>query len=725
MNTATTICFIGVFGNGVAPLAIYAAHAGHTVFGYDDVLNCQIKDLLISQKITILPETILPQKCDLVVYSSAIDTQIHELILHAKTRGIPCIRRGEFLQKITGNKKLIAIIGSHGKTSVCASIAEIINKNNIQADYILGAFFKNDKFLPSKFSDTSEFVVAEVDESDRTIDCFSPYATVALNFDDDHAENYNGLDGLKNSFNKIFERTEHFIFIPECSQVLNELTKNLSGKVKKYTICDEKPFYERNIETAKLVSDAVFGKKIDTNVEFVGAKFRNEIIGSIKNIVFLQDYAHHPTELDSLLRFLRKKFTDHTLHIIFQPHRFSRVAKYSESFAKVLQKFDQITLLPIYSAFEKTTPDVSSEDIFEKIDNSSKILLKNDLSYDTFRETCNLLHEYTNSKANKSVMIFVAAGSLTKISQLLVNEEKIRHVRYEMCEKHVKNSENFPLSDITTLKIGGIARLLVEPNNISELKSAVSLCKKYKIKPIIVGRCSNLLIRDDEVKQVFIKLSEQDFTDIKSESQNILICGAGAKLQSVCMAAAKANFANIEYLAGIPGTLGGAIMMNAGAHGHSVSEFVKSIDVMDENGEISTICKENIEFKYRETIGLENKIILSGTLEFKEQRSKADIIDKIEELRNWRLEKQPQQPNAGSVFKNPTNAAAGYLIEQVGLKGFRIGDVGFSEKHANFIVNYGNGKSSDVEKLIDIARFKVREKFGIFLENEIKIIENL
>lgn len=717
-----TICFVGVFGNGVAPLAIYAAHAGHTVFGHDDVLNHQIKDLLISQKITILPEKILTKKCDLIVYSSAIDTQTHELISQAKERKIPCIRRGEFLQKITENKKLIAIIGSHGKTSVCASIAEIILKNNIKADYILGAFFKNDKFLPSKFSETSEFVVAEVDESDRTIDCFSPYHTVALNFDDDHAENYNGLDGLKNSFEQIFDRTKHSIFMPKCSQVLNELANKSSGKVKNYTICDEKPFYEHNIDIAKFVSNDIFREEPNTNIEFVGAKFRNETIGSLEDVVFLQDYAHHPTELESLLQFLRKKFQDHTLHIIFQPHRFSRVAKYSEGFAKVLQKFDQITLLPIYSAFEKTIENASSEDIFEKIDNLSKILLKNDLSYDTFRAICNSLYEHTRSKKKKSVMIFVAAGSLTKISQLLVNEEKIHNLELELCEKNIKNVTNFPLAGATTLKIGGTARLLIEPNNIYELKTAISLCKKYEIKPIIIGRGSNLLIRDGKIEQVFIKLSGTYFTGIKPESENMLICGAGAKLQAACMAAAKENFANLEHLAGIPGTIGGAIMMNAGAHGHSISEFVKSIDVMDENGDISTICKEQIEFQYRETTGLENKIILSVTLEFKEQKSKADIMHKIEELRNWRLEKQPQQPSAGSVFKNPANFAAGYLIEQVGLKGFRIGDVGFSEKHANFIVNYGNGKSYDVEKLIDIARFKVREKFDIFLENEIKII---
>ncbi|MDR2629163.1 MAG: Mur ligase domain-containing protein, partial [Puniceicoccales bacterium] len=164
------ICMLGICGAGMAPLAIYLAQRGDVVYGWDDYVNLPIKDLLVSQRVIFMPEQVLPPNCDYVVRSSAVNEQGDSICQRAKKAGIEIFRRGEFLAKICRDRKLLAIVGSHGKTSVSGACVEILRHNGLTFDYVVGGFFKGNEISPSAYDEKSEWIVAEVDESDGTIE---------------------------------------------------------------------------------------------------------------------------------------------------------------------------------------------------------------------------------------------------------------------------------------------------------------------------------------------------------------------------------------------------------------------------------------------------------------------------------------------------------------------------------------------------------------------------
>lgn len=277
-----------------------------------------------------------------------------------------------------------------------------------------------------------------------------------------------------------------------------------------------------------------------------------------------------------------------------------------------------------------------------------------------------------------------------------------------------------PMKMHTTFKIGGNADIFCEPENTEELKNILKITKNREIKPLIIGNGSNMLISDNGIRGVVIKIGEK-MSSIEV-CGNRICAGAGAILSRISSAALKNSLSGFECLSGIPGSLGGAIYMNAGAYGAEISQVLKEALCVTPEGEIVTIKKEDMDFGYRQSVFMHNGyVIVSAVLEFCE--GKFDEIDaKIKELTKARCEKQPLNlPSAGSVFKRPEGYFAGKLIEDSGLKGYKIGGAEISEKHAGFIVNTGGAAAKDVLDLIKYAQDKVFENFGVKLEPEIKL----
>jgi UDP-N-acetylmuramate dehydrogenase len=260
------------------------------------------------------------------------------------------------------------------------------------------------------------------------------------------------------------------------------------------------------------------------------------------------------------------------------------------------------------------------------------------------------------------------------------------------------------LKEYTTFKIGGVAQFFAEAKNLDEVRALLGWCKKFKIPFLVLGRGSNVLFDDDGYKGLVIKSGFE----------------AGVSLHSLIQQTANKGLGGLEKLEGIPGTVGGAIFMNAGAHGQQISDCIKNVTSIKPNGEIVKRTKEECEFSYRSSIFKKlPEIILSAEFNFT-QMDIETIKKNRKEVLKWRLEKQPlQYPNAGSVFKNPANQSAGYLIESCGLKGHRIGDAEVSSLHANFIVNKGNATAKDVRALMDKITQEVKKTHGIDLEPEI------
>jgi UDP-N-acetylmuramate dehydrogenase len=281
-----------------------------------------------------------------------------------------------------------------------------------------------------------------------------------------------------------------------------------------------------------------------------------------------------------------------------------------------------------------------------------------------------------------------------------------------------KFTKNFPLSQYTSFKCGGKVKYLIYPEKIDEVKKIIEISKEFNKYFIFLGKGTNVLVSDDDFDGIVIStLKMKDFTFEKSK----IICECGLKISDILNLCIKNSLTGLEFLAGIPGTIGGGIKNNAGLKYQWISEKINWIEYLDtENLNIIKKDKKELNFDYRKS-EFKNEFIWKCAFFLKEGDRK-EIKEKINEYMKERKMKQPLGYSAGSIFKNPYPYYAGELIEKCGLKGYEIGDCYISEKHANFIINRGKGKSQDVYDLIKIIKQKVKEKFNINLELEIEII---
>jgi len=280
---------------------------------------------------------------------------------------------------------------------------------------------------------------------------------------------------------------------------------------------------------------------------------------------------------------------------------------------------------------------------------------------------------------------------------------------------------NEPLWKHTTFKIGGPAKYFIIPFDTQELICALNFASLNKIPFLVIGAGSNLLVSDKGIEGVVVKLSSEVFKKI-SFKDTALEAGAGCLLSSLINEAQQKGLAFLEFLTGIPGTVGGALVMNAGIPGKSISDFVEEVTVMDYSGKIKVLKRADIDFGYRRS-SLSDCIVLSVNL--KCVRCNAlDIKSRIKDYLDARKNSQELNlPSAGCVFKNPSIGPAGRLIDSCGLKGKMIGSARVSDKHANFIVNTGRAKAEDVFALMKLIIKDVESKFNVTLEPEIKIWE--
>lgn len=285
---------------------------------------------------------------------------------------------------------------------------------------------------------------------------------------------------------------------------------------------------------------------------------------------------------------------------------------------------------------------------------------------------------------------------------------------------HTIIRRNEPLARRTTLRVGGPADFFVEPGSESDLAEVVRLCAERRLPFLVLGRGSNLLVRDGGIRGVVISLSQPHFSRIEVSAPR-LRCGAGARLKAVAMEAKRHELTGFEFLEGIPGSVGGGLRMNAGAMGNEMFEVVESVRVMDFAGAVRECGAKEMDVSYRVCSTLERLIALEAVLAGRPGRREL-IERRMHEYSQRRWGSQPASPSAGCIFKNPLTVPAGRLIEELGLKGARVGGAWVSAEHGNFIVNDGNATARDILELIDLIRRRARAERGIDLETEVRIL---
>lgn len=278
-----------------------------------------------------------------------------------------------------------------------------------------------------------------------------------------------------------------------------------------------------------------------------------------------------------------------------------------------------------------------------------------------------------------------------------------------------------PMKKHISFRVGGPADILVKPNTEEELSSLVKFIKKENIPYLIIGNGSNLLVKDGGIRGIVIELSD-NFNNFEIDG-NLIKVQSGALLSIVGKAALREELKGFEFASGIPGTLGGALAMNAGAYGGEMKHIVKSVRVMDTDGNIHELSNEEMEFDYRKSIlSREKYIVLSAIIEL-EKGNYDEIKEKMADFTQRRVTKQPLSlPSAGSTFKRPTGYFAGKLIEDSGLRGLTLRGAQVSEKHCGFVVNLGDATAKDILDLIYVVKSTVNAKFGVILEEEVKIL---
>jgi len=293
---------------------------------------------------------------------------------------------------------------------------------------------------------------------------------------------------------------------------------------------------------------------------------------------------------------------------------------------------------------------------------------------------------------------------------------------YKKLKSKIDESQIFvnePMSKHTSFKVGGPADIFIKVKNLDELKYVLEISKKEQVT--IIGNGTNILVKDNGIRGIVVKL---DFKDVSKIDEETFEVGAGVPLIKLTKDAYDQSLTGLEFASGIPGTIGGAVKMNAGAYGGEMKDVVISTTYLDENMTIKTIDNKDHIFKYRNSVFCENEnyIIVKSIIKLK-KGEKSSIKDIMEQNSNSRKEKQPiNYPNAGSIFKRGDGYIPAKLIDEAGLKGYNIGGAYVSDKHAGFIVNKGNATAKDICNLIEHVKKVVNEKFGVELQLEIKIL---
>lgn len=300
-----------------------------------------------------------------------------------------------------------------------------------------------------------------------------------------------------------------------------------------------------------------------------------------------------------------------------------------------------------------------------------------------------------------------------------ISENIILDIQNKLPSLSLKLDE--PMSLHTSFGIGGKVKLMAMPSSITELKNLCYILKEYKIEPYIIGRGSNLLVSDEYHDKIFINTT--GIKEIEVLEGAGIVASAGANLSNLAVVAKNSSLTGLEFAHGIPGTVGGAIYMNAGAYGGEISDDLVSVTFLDEDYNVVMKSKEDLDFSYRHSIFGEKKWLILEAMWKLETANKEDIAEKMRTYAEKRTSSQPlNYPSAGSTFKRPKDGFAAAMIDQSGLKGLRVGGAEVSTKHAGFVVNVDKASFSDVIELMEQIIKKVQADHGVNLEAEVKII---
>ena len=684
---------------------------------------------------------------DLVVFSSAIKID-NPILMNAHDSGKPAVRRAEALAAIMQGKRGIIIAGMHGKTTTSAMTAHVLREAGLHPSHYVGAEIP---LLESNahWDPRGEYFVAEGDESDGTLRCFHPEHVLILNIEEEHLDFYVDLAAIEKVFAQLIAQTTDTVFFNADDVNTARLCAGRKSAVS-YGFSENAHYRGTDIDLrdfasffcvyfqGKQLGEAVLNvpgrhnihnaigvialanelgipfEKIAASLrKFEHARRRFEIKYASDRFLLVDDYAHHPTEIRTTLKTARSTRRKRVL-TMFQPHRFSRTKALSHKFGDAFDDADRVVITDIYAANEEPIPGISGQTIADEIARHGH----RGVSYQPRFEWVH--RDVGNMLDSGDLVLSMGAGNiheqLSILAADLVIVEKLKAIVGE--EGRVRLYES--LSKHTTLRVGGPAQFWVEPRNENAFAELIRFCRRESLPLFVIGRGSNLLVRDGGILGVVVHPCGGDFDKIEVDG-NEITAGVGAKFKEVAYASKAAGIGGLEWMEGIPGAVGGGLRMNAGAMGSQTFENVVRVRYLDSEGNPHTKSRNELDVHYRDFPLLENNFAVSAV--FRGQSAPADeIVRRLQASQEKRRTSQPIAKSAGCIFKNPQNCSAGQLVEELGLKNSGVGKARVSEVHGNFIVNDGGATAAEMLELIEKIKSVARTQRGIELETEVQIV---
>ncbi len=747
----TPIYMIGIGGSGMTGLAHLLVDMGFKVFGSDITDNTEIRQLrnrgvVISQGHET--KLLCKNRPELVVYSSAVRMENPELAVAGKLQ-VPVIRRAVLLAAIAGSRRTVCVAGMHGKTTTSAIIAHSLDILSTKSGFSVGAAVPQLGRHARVSSSNDAFFVVETDESDGTLSQFSPEQSILLNIDEEHLDYYENLDAICAEFVAFGKQTRGTVIYCADDPRLNDLfgghPKSISygfnptSDYRTETVAKgqfqvkqkEQILGQFKIELLgeKNVSNAVAaiaflhsngynaGEISNALCSFKGVKRRQQELFRDDRYRIFDDYGHHPSEIEATISAIREECPGRLL-VAFQPHRFTRTKYFLSDYTSCFEDADLLWITEVYAASEAPIKDVNGRFLAEEISKNGQPA--------TYVENLDELRiEVGQALLPGDVLLFMGAGDITKVAHQFAADLDMKETSHtielrELLGSESKVLENEPMSKRTTIGVGGAADIYIEPANELDLATVLRYATAQELPVIILGRGSNLLIRDDGIRGIVISLKHKSFSVIEV-SENQIRCGAGARLNHIANMARDAGLSGMEFMEGIPGCLGGALRMNAGAWSGETFERVLSVKYMTRDGYVEEGSADQMGAIYRSCPILREHIALEATLRGIPSE-KSFIQAKMDCLRENRTKSQPHYRSAGCMFKNPEGYSAGQLVDECDLKGLQVGGARVSDKHGNFIINSGNASAADVINLMEKVRSLVDKQRGIKLQTEVQII---
>lgn len=742
------IHLIGVAGSGMSGLALILLEMGHRVSGSDKVTSTETERLQGLGLAFSSPHTAeAVDGVDVVIYSSAIQPD-NPARKAATTKGIPCYRRAECLAAVLNAKKGVIVAGTHGKTTTSSLAAHLLREARLRPCHYVGAE------IPvlganAHWNEQSDHLVAEGDESDGTLVNYIPEHSIVLNIEPEHLDFYRDLKHIKEVFRRLCDQTRGRIIYCAGDAGATDVCSGYTGAISYgWSEADyiAEDVVERrghtiftvvaNGEALGRVELGVPGRHNVLNAlaaialaieigadfasisrglaSFAGARRRFETKYLSPDYRIVDDYGHHPTEIAATLQTARS-LKPKRLIVLFQPHRYTRTLLLADDFGKVLQQADKVFIVDIYPASEAPIEGVDGNFLVERIKQHGAV----DVSFIPNMQRAH--HAVGNALEPGDLLVTLGAGNVHEAGARIAADLGLLEEMLRFAGEGTRGRLYEPMRKHTTMGVGGPAQFWLQPSAFDATANLVNYCHDRNIPVRMVGRGSNIVVRDGGIRGVVIHPEGGEFDQVSVLGNNRISAGANVRLKKLVSVAMNAGIGGFEWMDGIPGSVGGSLRMNAGAMGNDMWHCLRSAVCLDEDGEIREYLSTSLEAMYRSIPHFIQSMVLGATFEGN-QGNPDEMAKALEEAREKRKTSQPAGPSAGCIFRNPESIPAGRLIDEMGFKGMKIGGAEVSSVHANFIMNTGNAKAVDITDMVDLIRKRAADERGIELKSEAQFI---